>query len=196
MNYLKKTSWYAVLYSIWALITGILMIMYPQYIVTTLGIFVGAIPIILGIKYIWFYKDNSNVSVGKTTLIIGCILVFVGLFILFNIDAILSFVTYALAAIILVSGIMKVKDALDLKKMRERWIPLMVFAGICIVLGLLVITMPMNHNDDGTRTAGDFIIQCAGGILAFTGLVDFIKTLTISGKIREWKEYINTHDDK
>ena len=69
---------------------------------------------------------------------------------------------------------MKIENALDLRRMGCHWIPLLVFAIICIILGISVLTMPMNHNDDGTRTAGDFLIQCSGAIFAVTGLIDLI----------------------
>ena len=88
--------------------------------------------------------------------------------------------------IIIVSGLMKIENALDLRRMGCHWIPLLVFAIICIILGISVLTMPMNHNDDGTRTAGDFLIQCSGAIFAVTGLIDLITTLSVSGKIKKW----------
>ena len=46
--------------------------------------------------------------------------------------------------------------------------------------------MPMDHNDNGTTTAGDFFIQVSGIILAVTGLIDLITTLSVSGKIKKW----------
>ena len=78
----------------------------------------------------------------------------------------------------------EIENALDLRRMGCHWIPLLVFAIICIILGISVLTMPMNHNDDGTRTAGDFLIQCSGAIFAVTGLIDLITTLSVSGKIK------------
>ncbi len=101
-------------------------------------------------------------------------------------NLILSIITYVIALIIIVSGLMKIENALDLRRMGCHWIPLLVFAIICIILGISVLTMPMNHNDDGTRTAGDFLIQCSGAIFAVTGLIDLITTLSVSGKIKKW----------
>ena len=87
---------------------------------------------------------------------------------------------------------MKVENSLDLKRMGNNWIPLMIFAVICIMLGISVLMMPMDHNDNGTKTAGDFMIQCAGILFAVSGVVDLITTLTVSGKIKVWTVEKNT----
>ena len=54
--------------------------------------------------------------------------------------------------------------------------------------------MPMDHNDNGTTTAGDFFIQVSGIILAVTGLIDLITTL----KIKRWTigQIANIVDDE
>ena len=90
----------------------------------------------------------------------GIALILLGIVVLACMNLILSIITYVIALIIIVSGLMKIENALDLRRMGCHWIPLLVFAIICIILGISVLTMPMNHNDDGTRTAGDFLIQC------------------------------------
>ena len=113
-------------------------------------------------------------------------LILLGIVVLACMNLILSIITYVIALIIIVSGLMKIENALDIRRMGCHWIPLLVFAIICIILGISVLTMPMNHNDDGTRTAGDFLIQCSGAIFAVTGLIDLITTLSVSGKIKKW----------
>ncbi len=99
---------------------------------------------------------------------------------------ILSFITYLIAIIIIISGLMKVENALDLKKMGNNWIPLMIFAIICIMLGISVLMMPMDNNDNGTSTASGFLIQASGIIFAVTGFIDLVTTLSVSGKIKRW----------
>ena len=117
----------------------------------------------------------------------GIALILLGIVVLACMNLILSIITYVIALIIIVSGLMKIENALDLRRMGCHWIPLLVFAIICIILGISVLTMPMNHNDDGTRTAGDFLIQCSGRqYLRLTGLIDLITTLSVSGKIKKW----------
>ena len=123
----------------------------------------------MGIRYFIEYKRTNSIRkyyqyelVASIALIIG------GIVVLCCMDWILSIITYVIAIIIIISGLMKVENSLDLKRMRCHWIPLMIFAIICIILGISVLMMPMDHNDNGTTTAGDFFIQVSGKIKRWT----------------------------
>ena len=61
--------------------------------------------------------------------------------------------------------------------------------------------MPMDHNDNGTTTASDFLIQASGIIFAVTGFIDLITTFAVSSKIKLWTisraaTIINDEDDE
>lgn len=187
MKYLKNLKWDMMWFSVVSVAMGILMFMFPNKIMKTLCIVIAAIFFLFGIKKIWDYRRKDSLGdYYKYKLVAGIISIIAGFAVLMGLDIVLSFITYVIAIIIIVSGLMKVENALDLKKMRCKWVPLMVFAVMCIFLGISVLMMPMNHNDDGTKTAGDFMIQCTGIMFAVTGLIDLITTLSVSGKINEW----------
>lgn len=195
MNYLKNLKWEMILFSLLSIILGILMWLYPDKIITALCIISACILFVMGIRYLIEYKRKDTLGdFYKYELVAGIALIVGGIVVLICMKSILSIITYVIAIIIIVSGLMKVENALDLKRMRCHWIPLMVFAVICILLGISVLMMPMNSNDDGTKTAGDFMIQCAGIIFAVTGLIDLITTLSVSGKIRKWTLDRNDND--
>ena len=163
------------------------MVTYPSYILTAISIFLAVILFVLGGKYILEYKNRSVTDDGnKYTLTLGIVIAVAGVVVLICMDTIMSFVTYAIGAIVVISGIMKIENALDLKKMNRNWKPLLVIGIICALLGISVLLMPMNNNDDGTRTAGEFFVQCAGVVLALTGIVELITTAAVSGKIKEF----------
>lgn len=187
MNYLKNLKWEMVLFSIISIVMGILMWKYPDKIITGLSIAIASIFFIIGIRFLIEYKRKGALSgFFKYDLVIGIVMIVGGIVVLACMKYMISIVTYLIAIIVIISGLMKVENALDLKKMRCNWVPLMAFAVLCILLGISVLMMPMNDNDNGSRTAGDFMIQCAGIIFAVTGLIDLITTLTVSGKIKEW----------
>ena len=179
MSYLKNLKWEMVLYSILSIAIGVLMFLYPT---KTLN----AVCIILAVMLFEYRKKNLINDFYRYEFVAGIALILLGIVVLACMNLILSIITYVIALIIIVSGLMKIENALDLRRMGCHWIPLLVFAIICIILGISVLTMPMNHNDDGTRTAGDFLIQCSGAIFAVTGLIDLITTLSVSGKIKKW----------
>lgn len=187
MNYLKNLKWEMILFSLLSITMGVLMWLYPDKIITALCIVLASILFIMGLRYLIEYRRKDALgNFYKYELVAGIALIAGGIAVLIFMKSILSIVTYVIAIIIIVSGLMKIENALDLKKMRCNWIPLMVFAIVCILLGISVLTMPMNYNDDGTRTAGEFMIQSAGVIFALTGLIDLITTLSVSGKIKRW----------
>ena len=187
MSYLKNIKWEMILFSIISIVMGILMWKYPDKIITALSIAIASIFFIIGIRFLIEYKRKGALGgFFKYDLVIGVVMFVGGIFVLACMKYMISIVTYLIAIIVIISGLMKVENALDLKKMRCNWVTLMVFAVMCILLGISVLMMPMNENDNGSRTAGDFMIQCAGIIFAVTGLIDLITTLTVSGKIKEW----------
>lgn len=195
MRYLKSLKWEMVLFSLLSIVIGILMWRFPDKIVSAICLLLAGILFIMGIRFIIeYHRKDALGDFYRYELVAGIALIAGGIVVLVCMQSILSIVTYVIAIIIIVSGLMKIENALDLKRMHCHWIPLLVFAIICILLGVWVLTMPMNHNDDGTRTAGDFMIQCAGIVFAVTGLIDLITTLSVSGKIKEWTVERNACD--
>lgn len=187
MNYIKNLKWEMVLLSLASIIIGILMWLYPHKIIKTVCIVLAVILFLMGIRYLLEYKrKNAIKDFYRYELVAGIALILGGIVVLFCINLILSIITYVIAIIIVISGLMKVENALDLKRMGDKWIPLLVFAVICIILGISVLMMPMDHNDNGTTTAGGFLIQASGIIFAVTGLVDLITTLAVSSRIKIW----------
>lgn len=187
MNYLKNLKWEMILFSLASIVIGILMFFYPSQIINAVCIVLASILFVLGARYLLEYRRNNEISnFYRYELVAGIALILGGIVVLCYMKLILSFITYVIAIIIIISGLMKVENALDLRKMGSNWIPLMVFAVICIMLGIAVLMMPMDDNDNGTSTASGFLIQASGIILAVTGFVDLITTLSVSGKIKRW----------
>ena len=187
MNYLINLKWEMVLFSLASIAIGVLMFFYPSQIINVVCVVLAVILFIMGARYLLEYRRNNAISdFYRYELVAGIALILGGIVVLCCMKLILSIITYVIAIIIIISGLMKVENALDLKKMGRNWIPLMVFAVICIMLGISVLMMPMDNNDNGTHTASGFLIQASGIIFAVTGVIDLITTLTVSGKIKKW----------
>ena len=187
MSYLKNLKWEMILFSLTSIAVGILMFLYPSQIINAICIVLASILFIMGARYLLEYRRNNALSnFYRYEMVAGVALILGGIAVICCMKLILSMVTYIIAIIIIISGLMKVENAIDLKRMGRNWIPLMVFAVICIMLGISVLMMPMDHNDDGTTTASDFLIQASGIIFALTGLIDLITTLSVSSKIKIW----------
>ena len=197
MNYLKNLKWEMIIFSVLSITMGVLMVIYPDKILTVICSILAAILFVIGIRYIIEYKRRNAVrDFFRYELVFGIIFIVGGIIVLAFMKNILSILTYAVAIIIIVSGLMKIENSLDLRRMGERWMPLLVFAVICVLLGISVLMMPMNNNDDGTRTAGDFFIQCTGAIFALSGFIDLITTLAVSGKIKAWVKEVSAPEER
>lgn len=186
MEYLKNLKWDMMWFSIVSIAMGLLMVLFPGQIMSAVCIIIAATLFLLGLKNFIEYKKELYNNMKRTKLVECAVCVAGGIFVIVGLDAVLSFITYVIAIMIIISGIIKIQNALELRKMNSHWIPLMIFAVLCVLLGISVLMMPMNHNDDGTRTAGDFMIQCTGVILMITGLIDLVTTMSVSGKIKVW----------
>ena len=168
------------------------MFLYPTKTLNAVCIILAVMLFALGIRYLIEYRKKNLINdFYRYEFVAGIALILLGIVVLACMNLILSIITYVIALIIIVSGLMKIENALDLRRMGCHWIPLLVFAIICIILGISVLTMPMNHNDDGTRTAGDFLIQCSMdlewttlksvGLFLYEGRLNYRRKL--SGKI-------------
>lgn len=187
MRYLRNLKWEMVFFSILSIVMGILMFVFPDKIVTAISVLLATLLFIMGLRYILEYRRRDSLAdFYKYEIVIGIALIVIGIVVLVKMNFILSILTYVIAIVIIVSGLMKIENAMDLKKMGCNWIPLLVFAIICILLGISVLMMPMNQNDDGTMTAGAFMVKSAGAIFAITGLIDLVTTFAVSGKIKSW----------
>ncbi len=187
MGYLKNLKWEMIIYAILGMALGVWMWARPLDFLMVLRVTLALILIIMGIRYIVEYRrKNAPGGFYLYSEVLGIVLIVAGIAVFVFMKSILSIATYAVAVIIIISAVAMIESAIDLKKMRCHWIPMLVFAIICILLGLSVLIMPMNQNDDGTRTAGEFMIQCSGVILLATSLIELIATLMASGKIHRW----------
>ena len=97
-------------------------------------------------------------------------------------NKLITLLAYFIAAIVLVSGLMTLENAFDLKRMGLRWIPMLVVAFIFILLAVVFMIYPPQEGKDKGQT----LVAAAGIALIFVGVVNFITTLTISGKIKRW----------
>lgn len=201
MNILKNLTWEIILYSVVSFVVGILMIIFPGKIVDALGIVIGCGFILLAVKNFLEYRNKEAVlSHYQYKLVSAIVYLMIGIYVIVNMSAILSFVSYIVAVIIVIRGIMKIEDAFTLKRMGRKWVPMLVIALICVALGMLVLSLPMNRRDNGTYVAGDTLIATLGFVFALTGIIDFITTLSVSSKIKKWyssdeySEFISSND--
>ena len=171
MNYLKSLKWEMVIYALLCILMGILMMIYPSSILNTICYIIAVIFLLLAIRYLLEYRKRDLINdFYKYELVV--VIIFV------KKDFVISIIPFIVGIIIVISGIMKIENALDLKRMDSHWVFLLIVAIVNVLLGIVILINPQN--------TAVFVTRITGIILTYSGVVDLITTLTVSGKIRRW----------
>jgi len=191
MNYIKTLKWEMIIFSLVCIGVGSVLAFMPKTSTVILGAAIATLLFIYAIRHFVEYARRYNTNdVFKYELVVGIIFTILGIIVLTKMDSILSIISYMIAAIIFISGLMKLENAFDLKKMGRHWVPMLVIAIMLVIIGIIIFMAPMNKSDDGRSTAGDVVLIATGISLMFTGLVNLITTLSISGKINRFNKEI------
>ena len=174
MNYLKSLKWEMVIYALLCILMGILMMIYPSSILNTICYIIAVIFLLL----VEYRKRDLINDFYKYELVVGIIFIVAAIFVLVKKDFVISIIPFIVGIIIVISGIMKIENALDLKRMDSHWVFLLIVAIVNVLLGIVILINPQN--------TAVFVTRITGIILTYSGVVDLITTLTVSGKIRRW----------
>lgn len=164
---------------------GILLVIFPHKISNIAGYIVGALGIGFGVtKAIDYFSKNG----GKTTvfgLTIGILFALGGIYIITKPHVVSNFIVSVFGVIILVDGILKMRNALSLKKSgMEKFIPIFITALICILLGIVFILNP--------GLSINTMLRIVGGVMIFAGISNLI---TFAGITKEYKNIINKNGE-
>ncbi len=183
MNYLKNLKWDMIVFSLGCIAMGILMAFFPQDVEKIMSICLAILMFIYAIRHTteYFRRRNMNGFTGYE-LVLAVIFLVIGIVCLTQMDKLMTLLAYFIAAIVLVSGLLKIEGAFDLKRMGSKWIPMLVIGLIFILLAIVFFIYPPQEGKDKGQT----LVAAAGFALMFVGVVNFITTLAISGKIKRW----------
>ena len=183
MNYLKSLKWEMIVFSLGCIAMGILMAFFPQNVEDILKYCMAILMFVYAIRHtIEYFRRRDMDGFTSYELVLAVIFLVLGIICLTQMDKIITLLAYFIAAIVLVSGLMKLENAFDLKRMGSKWIPMLVVGLIFILLAIVFFIYPPQEGND----KGDTLIAAAGIALMFVGLVNLITTLAVSGKIKRW----------
>ena len=134
-------------------VLGLVFLFWPELSLMTLCYAFGILTIVYGIVHLigYFVRDRL-ISVFRYDLVIGIIAVALGIMMLIRPQYIVSILPILLGIFIILSSIMKIQNAIDLKRVDyPRWWLILVFALISIALGAILIWQPLRrsqHPDD------------------------------------------------
>ena len=183
MDYLKSLKWEMIIFSLGCIGLGILFTFYPGQAKTILGIVLAVTLFFYSLRhFIEFFRRRNLENIFKYELVLGILFLILGIIVLTKMDTIIKLFAFFVGVIIFISGLMKFENAIDLKRMGKKWIPMLVIAVIFILLSLVFFMKP----SEADKNQGDTLLAFTGAAFMFVGLINFITTLAFSGKIKEW----------
>ena len=149
-------------------LVGLVLLLIPSTLNKLIGIFIGASLLIVGIiQIIKYTKDKEN---NNLIMISGILYSVLGIIIIIYPYSIINLVTICLGVYLLINGLLKIKVAINLKNITNKWIGTLVMGIVTIILGILLIFNPF---------AGITITKLAGAFLVIVAIFDLIDTYVI-----------------
>lgn len=178
---------------------GIFLIIFPDKVANIAGYIVGALGIGFGVtKVINYFSKNEK----KTTVIgltIGIIFAVAGIYIITKPSVVSNFIVSVFGVIILVDGILKMRNALNLKKSgMKNFLSIFITSLIEILLGVVFVINPGLSLNTMLRIVGAVMILAGiSNLWTFIGVTKEYKTIINSkGEIEGEGKEINSEDEE
>lgn len=169
MKAIKRLFGINMISSIIFLILGLLLVFKTEGTINLISSIIGVILLMNGgFSTIKYFKENDN----KVNIIYGIVAILAGFILILNPTTIVSILPFVLGIYFTVSGIIKLKYALDIKNYQRRTPVFMVIVSILMmVCGVLFIINPF----EGAVA----ITQAIGIYLIIYSVLDIINSITL-----------------
>ena len=185
---LKQLKWDTLLMGALYILLGIVALVIPETMERLLGFLIGVVLIIAGaVSMISYLLRDAHQNYYHNDFLHGLLGILLGIVVLYKVEIIISLVPFLLGTLVLVSGLSKLQDVIDLKRLEYgNWIFMLVLAILNIVLGLVLIFNPM--------AVAELLFRLLGVGLIFSGITDCATTIYFAGKIRDYFADLNAVD--
>lgn len=128
-------------------VLGLVLLIWPAISVKTFCYVFGIGMLIFGGTYLilYFTKDRLQ-GVMQSEMVMGVIGLATGAYILLKMDYVLEIIPFAMGIVALLGAMVKLQDALDLKKLKaEKWFLMMIWAMVLFIMGIVLIVNPFEE---------------------------------------------------
>lgn len=169
MKAIKRLFGINMISSIIFLILGLLLVFKTEGTINLISSIIGVILLMNGgFSTIKYFKENDN----KVNIIYGIVAILAGFILILNPTTIVSILPFVLGIYFTVSGIIKLKYALDIKNYQRRTPVFMVIVSILMmVCGVLFIINPFEGAVAITKIIGIYLI--------IYSVLDIINSITL-----------------
>lgn len=181
MKLLKELKWEALLKGIFYIVLGVTALVVSESMVKALGYLLGVVLILAGaVSMIGYLLRDARQNYYHNDFVYGLLSIILGCLILYKVELIISMIPFFLGLLVLVSGISKLQDVIDMKRLEcGNWLGMLILAMLNLILGLVLVLNPFS--------AAVVLFRFLGIGLIVSGITDLIVSVYFAGKVVDYK---------
>ena len=176
-NAVKSQTFFVVL-SVLYVITGVVILVWPNLTMPLLGKALGIGMLVVGCTHmiLYFTRDHLN-SILHMDLTIGVVFASFGAFMLMHADFVEMVLPFAAGILLLIGAMTKIQYSLDLRQMHvKHWRIMLAFAIILIGVGITLLYNPFK---------GNVLIYVIGASLIAEGILNIFCVLFVAHRMKQ-----------
>lgn len=180
----KELKWDALLKGLLYIVLGAAALLVSEQMVIALGYVLGVVLILAGaVSMIQYLLRDARQNYYHNDFLYGLLFIIVGGIVLYNVKLVINIMPTLLGLMVLVSGISKLQDVIDMKRLEcGNWIGMLILAIINLILGIVLILNPFD--------AAVLMFKVLGVGLILSGLTDVAVSLYFAGKIAAYQREV------
>ncbi len=187
MGDLKKIRWDMIASAVICIALGAVLIFFPKAVNEMIAYVIAAAMFLISlVEFYNYFKKDIKTDFYRNDLVFGVVALVVGIILLAKRDVIISLIPVVLGAYIIVSGVKKLQNALDLVRLKlDGWKSLLTLSAINIIFGIIMVICAL-------ETAKVITVLIGAG-LVYSGATDLFSTVWVS---RSAKRRDNEEDNE
>lgn len=179
-DFLEQTRWNKVVYGILLVAIGAILFIFPDQISKMISTVIAVLFVAIGLGImVTYFAGKVDRVVGGGKLVAGTAFLVFGIYVFRHSELIISIIPFILGLIVVVSGVDKLQNFFDLKRLKyEGGIVTLIFAIINIALGIVLIINPFE--------AAIVLFKVIGVGLIFSGITDLIATIMLQKRVKDY----------
>ena len=171
-------------------ILGLVMLCYPAFSLSALGIILGIGLVLFGVvELIAYFSGSAPLILSRNVLAGGIFFIILGVLVLTNPLGLMNFICIVIGVGILADSLFKLQSVLDVRQFMSRGSWWLVFAALLlsVLAGILLVFWP--------GESGRALIVLLGIGLLLNGAFNIFDVVYVTRYVKEFKDYYHTNFD-
>lgn len=171
-------------------ILGLVMLCYPGFSLSALGIILGIGLVLFGVvELIAYFSGSAPLILSRNVLAGGIFFIILGVLVLMNPLGLMNFICIVIGVGILADSLFKLQSVLDVRQFMSRGSWWLVFAALLlsVLAGILLVFWP--------GESGRALIVLLGIGLLLNGAFNIFDVVYVTRYVKEFKDYYHTNFD-